>query len=41
MGDNRSASLDSRTAAIGQIPFDDLIGRAFVVIWPFSDWRWL
>lgn len=41
MGDNRSASLDSRTAAIGQIPYDDLIGRAFVVIWPFDDWRLL
>jgi len=41
MGDNRSASLDSRAAAIGQIPYDDLIGRAFVVIWPFDDWRLL
>jgi signal peptidase I len=41
MGDNRAASLDSRTAAIGQIRFDDLIGRAFVVVWPFGDWRWL
>ena len=41
MGDNRSASLDSRTAAIGQIAYDDLIGRAFVVVWPTSDWRWL
>ena len=41
MGDNRAASLDSRTPAIGQIRFDDLIGRAFVVVWPFGDWRWL
>ena len=41
MGDNRSASLDSRTAAIGQIRDDDLIGRAFVVIWPLADWRLL
>jgi signal peptidase I len=41
MGDNRAASLDSRTLAIGQIRFDDLIGRAFVVIWPLADWRWL
>ena len=41
MGDNRAASLDSRTVAIGQIRFEDLIGRAFVVIWPFSDWRLL
>jgi signal peptidase I len=41
MGDNRSASLDSRTPTIGQIAFDDLIGRAFVVVWPTSRWRWL
>ena len=41
MGDNRSASLDSRTRAIGQIPYDHLIGRAFVVVWPSADWRWL
>jgi signal peptidase I len=41
MGDNRAASLDSRTVAIGQIPFDHLIGRAFVVVWPTSDWKWL
>lgn len=41
MGDNRGASLDSRTVAIGQIPYDHLIGRAFVVVWPSADWRWL
>lgn len=41
MGDNRAASLDSRTLAIGQIPYDHLIGRAFVVVWPSSNWRWL
>lgn len=41
MGDNRSASLDSRTPTIGQIPYDHLIGRAFVVVWPTSRWRWL
>ena len=28
-------------ASIGQIPYDDLIGRAFVIVWPTSDWRWL
>lgn len=39
MGDNRGGSKDSR--ALGPISYDDLIGRAFVVIWPFGDWRWL
>ncbi|HEX3090618.1 MAG TPA: signal peptidase I, partial [Ilumatobacteraceae bacterium] len=41
MGDNRAASLDSRALAIGQIPYDHLIGRAFVVVWPSADWSWL
>jgi signal peptidase I len=41
MGDNRAASLDSRTVAIGQISFDHLIGRAFVVVWPTSSWKWI
>jgi signal peptidase I len=41
MGDNRAGSLDSRTIAIGQIPYDHLIGRAFVVVWPTADWAWL
>jgi signal peptidase I len=39
MGDNRGGSQDSR--AIGPIDEDDLVGRAFVVFWPRSDWRWL
>ena len=39
MGDNRDGSQDSR--AIGPIDEDDIVGRAFVVFWPTSDWRWL
>jgi signal peptidase I len=39
MGDNRSGSQDSR--ALGPIAEEDLVGRAFVVFWPRSDWRWL
>ena len=39
MGDNRSGSLDSRV--LGPIDESDLVGRAFVVFWPRSDWRWL
>jgi signal peptidase I len=34
MGDNRSASFDSRR--FGPVPLDDLVGRAFVTIWPPS-----
>jgi signal peptidase I len=39
MGDNRPGSQDSR--AFGPIEFDDIVGRAFVVFWPTSHWRWL
>lgn len=39
MGDNRSGSQDSR--ALGPIAEHELVGRAFVVFWPRSDWRWL
>ena len=39
MGDNRPGSQDSR--ALGPIDHDDIVGRAFVVFWPRSDWRWL
>ncbi|MFP3882199.1 MAG: signal peptidase I [Actinomycetota bacterium] len=35
MGDNREFSFDSRR--FGNIDFDALIGRAFVVIWPISN----
>ena len=41
MGDNRNASQDSRAEAVGQVAYDDLVGRAFVVFWPTSHWRWL
>jgi signal peptidase I len=39
MGDNRPGSSDSR--ALGPIPYDDIVGRAFVVFWPRGDARWL
>ena len=41
MGDNRGGSKDSRDDQVGQIAYGNLVGRAFVVIWPFGDWRWL
>ncbi|MPZ89521.1 MAG: signal peptidase I [Nitriliruptorales bacterium] len=33
MGDNRPNSADSRSA-LGTIDADDLVGRAFVIVWP-------
>lgn len=41
MGDHRAASADSRAhigdPGGGAIPIDSVVGRAFVIIWPFSD----
>jgi signal peptidase I len=39
MGDNRGGSKDSRD--IGPVDYQDLLGRAFVIIWPTRDWTWL
>jgi signal peptidase I len=39
MGDHRSESDDSRY--VGPVPEKDVIGRAFVTIWPPSRWRLL
>lgn len=40
MGDNRPGSGDSR-GTLGQVDYDQIVGRAFVVIWPKSHWKWL
>lgn len=37
MGDNRNNSSDSRTEVVGNIHRDDIIGRAWLRIWPLSD----
>jgi signal peptidase I len=44
MGDNRGGSADSRAHMQdhdGTVPANDVIGRAFVVVWPPSDWKTL
>lgn len=42
MGDNRSNSVDSRahrdTPGRGFVPIDDVVGRAFVIMWPVTRW---
>jgi len=37
MGDNRSFSQDSRT--FGPVEVDNIVGRALVLYWPFSDFH--
>ena len=36
MGDHRLVSMDSRCQ--GPVPMDNIIGRAFIVVWPQSHW---
>lgn len=39
MGDNRNHSTDSRDPDVGDIPYEKIVGRAFLVAWPISEWR--
>jgi len=43
LGDNRAVSADSRLhqddPGDGTIPENEVIGRAFMIIWPVSRWR--
>ncbi len=45
LGDHRSISDDSRGHEAypgnGMVPEDEVIGRAFVIVWPPSQWRFL
>jgi signal peptidase I len=45
MGDNRYNSKDSRynreTPLEGFVPIENVVGKAFVVSWPVSNWSWL
>jgi len=40
MGDNRANSDDSR-GGLGQIPYDKIVGKASVLLWPPSRVEWL
>ncbi|NBG89163.1 signal peptidase I [Isachenkonia alkalipeptolytica] len=37
MGDHRNNSLDSRNEELGLINFEDVVGKAFVRLYPFSE----
>lgn len=37
LGDNRNNSQDSRAANVGTIHREDIIGRAWIRIWPFDE----
>lgn len=37
MGDHRNNSLDSRNEDLGLVHYEDIVGKAFVRLFPFSD----
>lgn len=37
MGDHRSVSWDSRSDAVGMVPEDKVVGKAFVRLYPFNE----
>jgi signal peptidase I len=43
MGDHRSASADSRShlgdPGGGFVPVENVVGRAFLVVWPVGNWQ--
>lgn len=41
LGDNRNNSADSREPSVGNISKDDIIGKAWVRIWPLSEIEFL
>lgn len=41
LGDNRAVSKDSRYDSVGNIHRDDIVGKAFVIIWPLNHIRLL
>lgn len=36
MGDNRIDSTDSRAGSVGPIPLNEVVGRAYSIIWPLN-----
>lgn len=41
MGDNRSNSKDSRDPALGFVPEENIVGRAELIYWPFSQFHFV
>ncbi len=38
LGDHRSTSIDSRSSIVGLVTDEQIVGRIFFKIWPFSSW---
>jgi signal peptidase I len=40
-GDSKDSSLNQNLPTKGFVPEKDVVGRAFVISWPTSHWKWL
>ncbi|MBQ8474137.1 MAG: signal peptidase I [Clostridia bacterium] len=36
MGDHRTTSIDSRSSVIGCVPYDQIVGKIFLKVWPLD-----
>lgn len=41
LGDRRSNSVDSRNSVVGAISQEDIIGKVFIRVWPFSRFQFI
>ena len=41
LGDNRNGSSDSRMTDVGNITRKQIVGKASLIIWPFSEFGWV
>ena len=39
MGDHRSTSIDSRNTAVGCVSMDMIVGKIFLRLWPFEEFK--
>lgn len=37
LGDQRETSIDSRSTVIGCVPYDQMVGKLILKVWPFKD----
>lgn len=37
LGDNRSVSIDSRSSAVGTVPYDSIVGKLTFCVWPIKE----
>ena len=41
LGDHRGSSIDSRSSVIGCIPYEQILGKIIIKVWPLSDFEFV